>query len=391
MTAIPPAGRCECAECPDLRTADEDISSGETVAAFEQSAGPYEARDLHISSDCQWGEVVNPSPGNGKVFKVPCGNHQFSVLEFLKACAQSLEHGNEAPSNPELIAARDVFLSAGLPAVRLLTAPSCWIHIGLGFAHGQQSAVYTEVLETARGLLDQTAVSNFFFMHKPPGLRIRFETPGWNKAEVERELSVRISSWISRGLITTANPAVYEPESHLFGGPVSMASVHRLFTADSLAWLGYHRLVAANNTPGPNWVFSLALLNSLFAALHIVDWEDRDVWDRVRRQAGRRLSPTSLGVEGFAEARDGIHRTWRDKDSLYSQLSRPAATLVRKYDASAIAEGERWNAEYFTTSAAYVGPREAAAYYVVYHWNRGAMHSVRQALLAECLAEGSAV
>ena len=329
---------------------------------------------------------------NKKVLEVIiCGDHQLSVLEFLKACVRSLESGNEVPANSELTAARDALLSAGLPAVRRLTVPSCWIHIGLSVAHGRQSTVYAEVLDTARYLLEQNTVSNFFFMHKPPGLRIRFELSGWNKTEVEREVSTRIDSWISKGLITAANPGVYEPEAHLFGGPASMTSVHRLFTADSLAWLGYHRLVAANTTPGPNWVFSLALLSSLFAALQIVDWEDRDVWNRVRGQAGRRFIEGHLGVEGFAEVADGIRRMWHDKDALYAQLSSSAVALVRTYAAYAVAEGERWNAEYFATPLAYIGPREAAAYYVVYHWNRGALPSVRQALLTECLAEGLTV
>lgn len=390
MTTIPADGPHKREECLDLRTAEDDSGSGETVVALERNVTAGKTDHLGIDPDSQWSQFADTTPDNERVLQVPCGNHQLSVLEFLRACVQSLEPGNEVSANPSLIAARNVLLSAGLPAVRQLTVPACWIQIGLSVADGQQSDVYKEVLNTARYLLKQTAVSNFFFMHKPPGLRIRFETPGWEKAEVERELSARIKDWIRRGLITTTNRGVYEPEAHLFGGPVSMASVHRLFTADSLAWLGYHRLVAANTESGSNWVFSLALLNRLFAALHIVDWEDRDVWDRIRTQAGRRLISTGPGLEGFAEAGDGIRRIWRDKETLRDQLSSSAAALVRTYEVSAVAEGERWNAEYFTTPAAYVGPREAVAYYVVYHWNRGAMPSIRQALLTECLAEGLA-
>lgn len=328
---------------------------------------------------------------NEKALRIICGDHQFSVLEFLQACVQSLKTDNDVPTSRELTAARDALLSAGLPAVRLLTVPSCWIHIGLSVAYRRQPTVYANVLDIARHLLEQGTVSNFFFMHKPPGLRIRFEVSGRNKTKVERELLTHIDSWICKGLITTANRGIYEPEAHLFGGPVSMTSVHRLFTADSLAWLGYHRLVAENAAPGPDWVFSLALLSSLLAALHIVDWEDRDVWNRVRGQAGRRLIETHREVEGFTQVADIIRRMWHDRDACYAQLSSSTAALVRTHEAHALAEGERWNSEYFTTPLAHVGPREAVAYYVVYHWNRGALPSVRQALLTECLADGLTV
>jgi thiopeptide-type bacteriocin biosynthesis protein len=265
------------------------------------------------------------------------------------------------------------------------------VQVGLAVTPGRLAAVYRELLRTAEDLLGHAGAENFFFMHKPPGLRVRFETAGRCRSGLERELSARAARWRAAGLIADATPAVYEPEAHLFGGPVSMASVHRLFTADALAWLGYHVLACtAPVHPGPNWAFSLALLRSLFDGLGVVGWEDRDVWDRIRRDAGRRLAAPALAVDGFGRAADGVRQAWSNRTDLRAQLSPAVETLLDRFGLAARAEGHRWLAEYFTTRDAYVGPREAVAYYVVYHWNRGGLPAVRQAFLAESLARGAA-
>jgi hypothetical protein len=57
-TTIPETGVCECEECLALRAADDDPSSGETVATFEQDGGTYEIDHLGIGSSSQWGEFA---------------------------------------------------------------------------------------------------------------------------------------------------------------------------------------------------------------------------------------------------------------------------------------------------------------------------------------------
>lgn len=262
------------------------------------------------------------------------------------------------------------------------------MQMGLAVVAGQRIALYAELLRTANELLADGA-DNFFFMHKPPGLRVRFEVTGASRARMQSVLLERANGWRADGLVESATSACYEPEAHLFGGPVSMMSVHRLFTADALAWLDYHLLAAGTARPGSDWAFSLALLRRLFDAVGIAGWEDRDVWDRIRRDTGRRLRPEYLAEDGFGRAAEGLRSTWGSPGELLAQLSPGARDLVERYGAAADAEAPRWRERYFDTPHAYVGSREATAFFAVFHWNRGALTIGRQSLLAEALARAS--
>ncbi|MFI9550967.1 thiopeptide-type bacteriocin biosynthesis protein [Nonomuraea endophytica] len=303
---------------------------------------------------------------------------RMAVHDFLAACARGLDPAAEtAPEDVRLAGWREALLAGGLPAVRSMgTDATLWTQAGLEVTEGRLGAVYAELLRLAGELLSDGA-TNFFFMHKPPGLRVRVEAPPTLRPQILQVVAERTG-----GLVASITPACYEPEAHLFGGPVSMTSVHRLFTADSMAWLGFHTAVR----PGPAWAFSLVLLRRLFAALGVVGWEDRDVWDRVRRSAGRRLSPGHRMADGFGRAAEGVRRVWADEAALRELISPETAPLIERYTAAVAAEAARWRTAYFDTWQAYVGPREAAAFAIVFHWNRGGLPFARQAFLAEALA-----
>ena len=307
----------------------------------------------------------------------------FCVRDFLAACARSFEPG-EPPMEEAFTLARDALLAGGLPAVRALSSGSTWLQLGVAVPPGRGVAFYQELSRAAVALLD--GAENFFFMHKPPGFRIRFEVTAARRATVLNALTDWADGCRAAGMVASVTPARYEPEAHLFGGPVSMRSVHRLFTADSLAWLGYHALTGGAAPPGPDWAFSLAVLRGLFDALGVVGWEDRDVWHRVRTATGRRLPPGHLAVEGFGAAATSLRRLWTDPARLRAQLSPQAVDHLTRCTAAMAEEGPRWQRDYFATPDAYVGPREAAAFFAVYHWNRGGLSMARQCMLAEALA-----
>ncbi|MFI6904545.1 thiopeptide-type bacteriocin biosynthesis protein [Nonomuraea sp. NPDC050394] len=306
-----------------------------------------------------------------------------AVHDFLAACARGLDPAAEtSPADARLAGWREALLAGGLPAVRSMgTDATSWTQAGLQITEGKLGAVYVELLRLAGDLLSGGA-ANFFFMHKPPGLRVRVEAPPGLRPRMLATVEERTGRWRTGGLVTSVTPACYEPEAHLFGGPVSMTSVHRLFTADSMAWLGFHTSVR----PGPAWAFSLVLLRRLFAALGVVGWEDRDVWDRVRRSTGRRLSPGHRAADGFGRAAEGVRRVWADETALRELLAPETQPLIDRYAADVTTEAARWRTDYFDTWHAYVGPREAAAFAVVFHWNRGGLPFARQAFLAEALA-----
>jgi thiopeptide-type bacteriocin biosynthesis protein len=259
-----------------------------------------------------------------------------------------------------------------------------WLQFGLTLpATGPR--FYTAVREAANEALGSGLATEFFFMHKPPGIRLRFRAADGFRlvaaAELDGYLRERLARWKRQGIVTDWRPGVYEPEEHLFGGPVSMRSVHQVFTADSLAWLGYHS--AADDHPGPAWAMSLLMMRALLDALRITGWEDLDVWDRLRRQTGRRLGmdgPRSLGQLGTL-----LQSAWSSPDSLSEGLSDPVRQFAAKYREAVLDEGKRWLEDYFEGGFASVGPREVAAFVIVFHWNRGRFAWARQVVLTEAL------
>jgi thiopeptide-type bacteriocin biosynthesis protein len=181
---------------------------------------------------------------------------------------------------------------------------------------------------------------------------------------------------------------VYEPETYLFGGPASMRSVHRVFTADSLAWLDYHRprLAAGHGRaqpPGPAWAMSLLLVQTLFATLQIVGWEDLGVWERVRRY--RPLAPAAAADPRLTRLAAALRAVWPSRTALAAKLSPEAVELAEDYRHIVRTEGERWFRDYFESGSAAMGPRAVASYMILFHWNRANLPAWRQALIAEAL------
>jgi thiopeptide-type bacteriocin biosynthesis protein len=321
-------------------------------------------------------------------WEVAVGDRRLPLTDFLLRCARSLADGQPAQDGA-FVDARDAFLAGGMAALRAAPRRSSWVQVGVGVRRRPPDPeLYRRLAATARELLEQPTVGNFFFMHKPPGLRVRFETAGPGRHRLEHDLHRRLAAWQAEGLVEQVVPAVYEPETHLFGGRVSMRSVHRLFTADALAWLDYHAL--ARERGGPAWALSLLMLRALFDALEIVGWEDLDVWDRIRRKTGRRLAEQARGHTVLARAADGIRAGWAAGDRLLEQLPPRARQIAATFQQAVAPEAARWRAEYFATRQAAIGPRQAAAYLTIFHWNRAGLPLLRQALLTEALVDRQA-
>ena len=275
----------------------------------------------------------------------------------------------------------DRFLAAGQAALAL-DSRQRWVQVGLTRGIGDWRELAERLDDLASGLLADPETTNFFFMRKPPGLRIRFETAPGRRRELTDELSARLESlW---PLVERIQPGVYEPEELLFGGAASMGFVHWLFTVDSCAWLAFHRLA----DPTPTWVFSLLLLRCLFDGLGIVGWEDLEVWSRIHRQAGRTL-PVGMPVGKVADACAGIRAGWSDPGKLREGLSEPVAALVDTWGPRVRAAAADWSDGYFATRDAVIGPREGAAFATVFHWNRGGIGIGTQSLLTAALGDRS--
>jgi len=253
---------------------------------------------------------------------VSVAGRRVPLAEFVADCL-------DPAGDEELVAARLTFLAGGLDALRTAGAPR-WTQVGLaGVAPGRATQVRAEV----------------------------------------RRLAAR---WRRRGVVTEAVPGVYEPEAHLFGGPESMRHAHQLFTVDSLTWLRHHSDMGDQT---PAWVVSLRMLRAVFDGLQVAGWEDRDVWARVRDIVGGEPGPVSAELAGW----------WDGDEELLARLPGPTRELLADHDRRVAPVLARWQAEYFATDQARVGPREAAAYHIVQHWNRAKLGSARQARILDAL------
>ncbi|MCF3119676.1 thiopeptide-type bacteriocin biosynthesis protein [Streptomyces arenae] len=300
--------------------------------------------------------------------------------------ADTVAPGTGAPD----IAAADIVT----PVARRRPGP--WLHFGVAPARGRRPEFCAELHATAQELLADRRAEEFFFLHKHPGMRVRFQAAA-HRAEVDAVLRQRLTYWQQEGLVDTWHAGVYEPEEFLFGGAVSMRSVHRVFTADSLAWLGFHATQgdghAGREGAGarPAWAMSLLMVRALLDALEIVGWEDLDVWDRLRRQTGRRYADRvrAAGTEelppGVAGIETALRAGWTDQHALAARLPEDAVRRAETFRAAVTEAGEQWLRTYFTSGSAVIGPREAAAFVIVFHWNRAGLSVLRQTLIAEAL------
>ena len=276
----------------------------------------------------------------------------------------------------------DAFLSGGLAALRDPEPSRDWVQVGLAPREHHWPAVYAGLDRIAAELLDGQIATNFFYMHKPPGLRVRFEAPPGQRPLLHDELHTRLE--LLRPHLDQLAPGIYEPEQLLFGGPASMSYTHRLFTADARAWLGYHQLAE----PPSGWAFSLALVRQLLNGLRIAGWEDLEVWERIRRQA-HRVIPAAIAPEKVNSAGAGIRAVWSDPDLLRSKLPEPALLLVDRWGTVLRDVARHWQTEHFEGTKALIGSREAAAFVTIFHWNRGRLSALTQALVAAALADRS--
>ncbi|MFD9428714.1 MULTISPECIES: thiopeptide-type bacteriocin biosynthesis protein [unclassified Streptomyces] len=317
-------------------------------------------------------------------------------MEFLHLCAESVSDDMAAPGwTPELRQLRDRFLAGGLMALSDLARAEDWLQFGLRpSVAGQRrdlygADMYAAMEGLARNVLGNGLAKDFFFMHKPPGIQMRIQARTGGIVEIREMLVDKISDWVSSGLIAEFQYGVYEPENYLFGGPALMEWVHRLFTADSRVWLGHHSRTGQQTQASPepaSWALSLIMIKGMLAALGVSGWEKIDVWDRIRR-AGRSLGERSRSDTGVAQLASALRQGWSDTERLVASLAPSSRALVLDHRTAVQRLGAEWRHGYFESADASIGPREAAALVIIFHWNRAGLSPLLQAVIAEALAD----
>lgn len=311
---------------------------------------------------------------------------------FIAYCADSDEAAGMLEKlfqHDQLVRAKSAVFDAGL--FSLSRKPRRWVQIGIRPTTDQFSSrrVYSSISGLAENLLLSGVVRNFFYMHKWPGIRLRFEA--CDDASIN-DVRLGIDHVMQRmkrdRLIVNIQSGVYEPETYLFGGSASMEHVHGLFTVDSLFWLRYHAGIPHEMSRSlPVWLISLELLHGVFDGLEIDGWEATGVWDCLRTEAGRSISGEVKALSDFTEVAGALSAQWRDRANLLDAADPETAELITRHREALRVGARCWKEAYFATASAELGPRQAAAYYVIFHWNRAGMTPEKQALLAESLVE----
>jgi thiopeptide-type bacteriocin biosynthesis protein len=208
--------------------------------------------------------------------------------------------------------------------------------------------------EWVPGALADREIDGFWFVQKPPGLRLRFA-------------DARSPATIRARLRTHCGPlheSVYLPETFLFDGPSALRHAHDAFTADSLAVVAYARLCRSGQARPEPADFSISIVERLLAALPLDAWERWDVWMRLHSLRGgdwRDVAP---------RARETL--SWQGCQAIERDYAARIEALARRIG----------NARVDFPS----GLRPILPFWIAFHWNRMGFGAAAQRRLAARMA-----
>jgi len=266
--------------------------------------------------------------------------------------------------------------------------PRAWLRYDLA-VEPVPASLYRTLAATTGRLLADCAVDDAFFVHTPDGLRLRCDAA--DGAATDSAWRAALTDAERRGWLRGWRPATHEPEQAGMGGAGAMASAHRVFTADSVAWLGYH---SDPERPAPTiarWAMSVLMIRSMLTATGRTGWEVADVWDRIARtdrpaaRSGVRRSSSTPRLATDPAMRRlavAVRGGWDEPDLLRERLSTDQRDLLAGFEATVRSAATDWLA------APAAGPvrRHGVALAVTFHWNRSAMPARHRRLLATALA-----
>jgi len=259
-------------------------------------------------------------------------------------------------------------------SARLRSDAGDWIQVDCGlFVQAQGQPAYVPWAELGANLEAWRAdhrLDEFFFMRKPPGLRLRF-----HGADPITTLEPVLVAWLqdaeARNLLRSFRFATYAPEVFLFGGPVGMAIAHDHFDRESRLVIRYEALLEAGAVDLPRGRLSLALLHDLFVRFAEDQSELWDIWQRLWHAHG-------CPALGPAEAIPLL---------ALDQLPGGAATLGHDALANNAHIASRLRAAEVALRLG-CGPRAWLAQVGTFHWNRlGLGLHQRAALMSAMLRE----
>jgi thiopeptide-type bacteriocin biosynthesis protein len=309
------------------------------------------------------------------------------LASFGQAPAPAAAAG-EAPWSPaelgQLARARELFVAAGTERVLRVTDADRWLQLGVRCASDAACERFLGggLGAALRGWREAGFFTQFFFMRKPPGARLRFRG-----ADLERALLPKVVGLLEEearaGRIAGHELGVYDEETHQFGGEVGMDIAHQFFAADSRAFLDLLALPAGGDDASDRETLSLLALNDLVAQIAGDAWERWDVW-RNMRLAGRLGSHAPDAEAALASElernRDALARTLGPREVL-AELPAGEQEILRRVFASNEEIASRFR-DAAQAGALVYGPRKTLPFFIVFHWNRWGFDRATQLALS---------
>jgi thiopeptide-type bacteriocin biosynthesis protein len=200
----------------------------------------------------------------------------------------------------ELAERRARFLAAGSQALRECEPGERWFQIesDLRTDPGGLRLLAGGLPEQVETWIEAGKVRRFSFLHKPPGLRLRFSSCA---PDFREELAAYCSHWS----LDEWGFGFYEPEQYQFGGVRGIDLAHDYFTVESLAVLMWRDAMVRGCANLSAVEFSLLILHHLFSGVVGGRWELWDLWCNMRLTD--RLGPRDLAP---LDTLEDLRREW---------------------------------------------------------------------------------
>jgi thiopeptide-type bacteriocin biosynthesis protein len=316
-------------------------------------------------------------------------------LELLNLVLESLRRPRRAErlalaqgfSLSELSGAAQAFVDGGVRALSERASRPQWLCWGVHLRHGDSAELWAPrskarrlprarfLRSFRRTLSDWLAgpeVRGLYFMHKPPGMRLRVETtrPGHARSLVER--------WLDRqSEVKDVRPMAYDPETHQFGGPRGLQIAHAHFTADSLAALDVgERYLSGTARTGLEFLSVLCIMD-LLKRVAEDRWELWDLW-RGLELTGRLVELPASVTEAFAA---DLRPVIDEPAAAVASLSAAERRTFRAYATANVAAARALRRAAAAGELLYP-PRKILPFWVVFHWNRWSFPMKLQMCLA---------
>jgi thiopeptide-type bacteriocin biosynthesis protein len=294
------------------------------------------------------------------------------VLDELRKRRSTRSPARHGISRETLEEAVETFVEAGSRAVTAALVSPRWVSWGLALPRKKRPRFARELRAALRLWIAAGHATRFYFMQKPPGIRLRIESgqPDLTRTVVERWLRARM--WLH-----PAREVVYEPESYQFGGAVGMDIAHTHFHSDSLAalqimeWEGLGKLTAGKEVLASLCTFDLARRASSDP------WEMWDLW-RGLELTGRLADAPESTVAVCART---VEPWLRRKRECLAALTAHERALVQTYGRANARPVRALRAAADRRRLLFT-PRQVLPFWIVFDWNRWGLRSESQSLIA---------